>query len=848
MPIISDARPAADPIEHTQAEPSPSEVEGQFREMIDALPASIYTTDAQGRLTHFNRACVTFSGRTPNLGTDNWCVTQRLYHPNGTPMPHDECPMAIALKEGRALRGEQAIAERPDGTHVWFEAYPTPLRDSDGTITGGINMLVDITARKQAEERLRLSEEFLRPIMESSEDCIKTLDLEGRLLSMSDSGQRRLEIENLEALLGHSWIDFWKGSDHEAARCAVERAAAGERGAFVGYCPTFMGKPKWWDVIVTPIRDDRGRPERLLAISRDITDRKEAEAERNSLLARESEARSEAESLNDVARALSSLDLQSVLQRATDAATRLTGAKFGAFFHNVTDDKGESYLLYTLSGAPREAFDKFGLPRNTPVFAPTFRGEGVVRIEDVRADPRYGKNPPHRGMPRGHLPVRSYLAVPVVSSSGEVLGGIFFGHPEIGVFTERAERIALGIAAHAAVAIDNARLFRSVQEEIAERKQAEERLREADRRKDEFLAMLAHELRNPLAPIGNSVQIMRMPGIDGEVSEQARQTIERQVKHLVRLVDDLLDVSRISRNRIELRRERVALAVIVQSAVETSKPLIEASGQELTVELPAQTIWLNADFTRMAQVLANLLNNAAKYTPERARIRLTAERQGNEAVVRVQDTGIGIPRAMLPHIFEMFRQVDTSQERSQGGLGIGLTLVKNLVEMHGGTVVVDSAGAGRGSEFVVRLPIMEETPKASSETPVGELTGATPRRILIVDDNRDSADSLAKMLTLAGHCTQTAYDGLEAIEAASTFRPDVILLDIGLPKLNGYEVARQMRQQPWGRSAVLIALTGWGQDEDRSKSHEAGFNSHFVKPVGYAALTKLLAEAKPTGI
>lgn len=404
------------------------------------------------------------------------------------------------------------------------------------------------------------------------------------------------------------------------------------------------------------------------------------------------------------------------------------------------------------------------------------------------------------------------------------------------------------LAAYVTEARDARRAALNVMEDAIEAKDAlresERLLMETDRRKDEFLATLAHELRNPLAPIRNSVQIMRLTGVEGEVAEQARETIERQVTHLVRLVDDLLDVSRINRNKFELRRERVALAVIVQSAVETSRPLIEASGQEFTVSLPSRTVWVNADLTRMAQAVSNLLNNAAKYTPEGGRIRLSAERRGEDAVVRVRDTGIGIPQEMLPHIFEMFRQVDSTQERSHGGLGIGLTLVKNLVEMHFGTVEVRSDGAGRGSEFVLRLPVAQAPEKLSTD-PVSETAKIDRRRILVVDDNLDSAESLAMLLKHAGHEIRTAHDGLEALEAAEAFRPDVILLDIGMPKLNGIEVARRIRKKPWGGSIVLVALTGWGQQEDRARSREAGFDDHLVKPVEHATLTRLLADLPP---
>ena len=371
---------------------------------------------------------------------------------------------------------------------------------------------------------------------------------------------------------------------------------------------------------------------------------------------------------------------------------------------------------------------------------------------------------------------------------------------------------------------------------------------EADRHKNEFLAMLAHELRNPLAPICNALQIMRLAPGDRQSVHEATEMMERQVGEMVRLVDDLLDVNRISRGTIELRRGRVELASVLRHAVEASRSAMESAEQALTITLPPQPIYLNADPTRLAQVVGNLLNNANKYTENGGRIGLTVEREGEQAVIRVRDNGIGIAAGELARIFEMFAQVDTSLKRSAGGLGIGLTLVKNLVEMHDGTVAVHSAGVGQGSEFVVRLPIetLESSPPPPPQPTLSEPTTAMSRRILVVDDNRISADSLAKLLQLTGNKTQSAYDGLEAVAAAATFRPDVILLDIGLPKLNGYEAARKIREQPWGKNIVMVALTGWGQDEDRQKSKEAGFNGHMVKPVELTALMKLLAELQPT--
>jgi PAS domain S-box-containing protein len=380
--------------------------------------------------------------------------------------------------------------------------------------------------------------------------------------------------------------------------------------------------------------------------------------------------------------------------------------------------------------------------------------------------------------------------------------------------------------------------------DITERKRYEESLRDADRRKDEFLATLAHELRNPLAPLRNGLQVMKLAGANARAVEEARGMMERQLAQMVRLIDDLLDVSRITRGKLQLRPERVELASVVQSAVENSRPLIEASGHELTITLPPGPVLLDADPVRLAQVFSNLLTNAAKYTDRGGSIRLSAERHGTEVVVSVRDTGIGIPAEHLPRLFEMFSQAAPALERSQGGLGIGLALVRGLVEMHGGTVEARSEGPGKGSELIVLLPVPAEPPSAGAGGSGGkeEARPRPRRRILVADDNRDAANSLAMMLRLAGHEVHAAHDGQEAVEAADWFRPEAALLDIGMPRLNGLQAARHIREQAWGRDMVLVAITGWSQEEDRRMALEAGFDHHLTKPVDPEALEKLLEE------
>ncbi len=374
-----------------------------------------------------------------------------------------------------------------------------------------------------------------------------------------------------------------------------------------------------------------------------------------------------------------------------------------------------------------------------------------------------------------------------------------------------------------------------------ELRQAASELSDINRRKDEFLATLAHELRNPLAPIHNSLQIIALADGDAGMIEQARQIAERQIEQMVRLVDDLLDVARITRNKIELRKQRVDLATVLQSAIEANRTLIQTAGHQLTVALPSNRVWLDGDPTRLAQVFSNLLNNAAKYTAGRGHIWLAAEQEGAEVVIRVRDTGVGIADSMLPRIFEMFTQVDSTLERSQGGLGIGLTLVKRLIELHGGRIEAVSAGLGQGSEFIVRLPVA--TQHESGEPPPGKdvrRPGFSGCRILVVDDNVDAADSFMRLLQMMGHDVRMAHDGPEALETAGSYRPHMVLLDIGLPGMNGYEVAQQLRARTELRSMQLVAVTGWGQEDARRRAQESGFDYHLTKPVERASLDKLL--------
>jgi len=617
---------------------------------------------------------------------------------------------------------------RKDGAVIWVHLTTTVNRDADGIAARLLGSAIDITAPKEAEDRLRASEQFNRSLMNGAADCIKVLDLDGRLLHMNAPGLYAMEIDDFGSVCGQEWEALWPAEARGDIERSVTRAVGGEVSSFRAYCPTAKGTPKWWEVTVSPVRDaDGGRVERLLSVSRDITERKRAE---EALRESDERYRAAAATVSDLIWTNTADGLMAGEQRGWEAFTGQS--------REECQGHGWSKAVHPDEAQPTlEAWNLAVLEKRTFVF------EHRVRRRD------------------GEWRFCSVRAVPVVTADGTI-------REWVGVHTD-----------------------------ITERKRDEEKLRqlaaelsEAHRRKDEFLATLAHELRNPLAPIVNGLQLMKLA--EPQTAEKVHAMIDRQVTQLVRLVDDLMDVSRISLGKFQLRKERGQLADVLNSALETSRPLIEQMGHELTVTLPKQPLMVDADMTRLAQVFLNLLNNAAKYSDRGGHIHVNVERQGSEAVVTVKDTGIGIAADQLPRIFEMFTQVH-SLEKSQGGLGIGLALVKRLVEMHGGRLEARSEGPGKGSEFVTRLPVVVEASRPLESGREAEQHVTSSHRILIVDDNRDGADSLSEILRVMGNDTRTAYDGQEGVDVAGEFQPDVVLLDIGLPKLNGYEVCRRIR-------------------------------------------------------
>jgi PAS domain S-box-containing protein len=584
------------------------------------------------------------------------------------------------------------------------------------------------------------------------------------------------------------------------------------------------GTVHWLEVRANVFKDGHEKPIRITGVNMDVTERKQAEAalrQSEQRLTEELEAISRLHALST--RLLAVVDVLSALDDLLENAIATCGADFGNV--QLYNPQIKALEIVAQRGFRQDFLDYFRTVRvadGSACAQAMQHGEHCI-IEDVQQDPTFE---PHRSIAAA-ADLRGVHSTPMKDRNGSVIGmlSVHFRQPHRP--SEREQRFLDLYARHAA--------------DLIERTRFEEALKEADRRKDEFLATLAHELRNPLAPVLNALQIIRLSPSPQTLAD-ARSMMERQLGQMVHLIDDLLDVSRITRGKVQLHKERVELATVMRNAVEACRPLIESCGHELQVTLPSEPVFLDADSTRLTQVFSNLLNNAAKYSDRGAHMDLTAEQHGNEVVVSVRDTGIGITADMLPKVFDLFTQVLRDRGRSQGGLGIGLTLVKRLVEMHGSDIQARSDGPGKGSAFVVRLPLLVTAVASESQPGQEPPTSASPvkARILVVDDLKDSAESLAMLLRFMGNEVRIAYDGEEAVEAAAAFQPDLVLLDIGLPKLDGYEACRRIRQLAFGKDTVLVAVTGWGTEEDRREAQEAGFDHHMIKPVASEAVEKLL--------
>ena len=647
--------------------------------------------------------------------------------------------------------------------------------------------------------------------------------------------------------------------ERERHQRAIEESIASGQPFDIDYrtVDPASGSLKWIRALGRCFYDAGGQPSRFDGVTFDVTDRIQAQE-----LLREQSA--ELETINRVGRSVAAeLNLERLVQNVTDATTELTGAEFGAFFYNVVNDRGESYALYTLSGVSREHFAKFPMPRSTDLFGPTFRGEGVVRLDDVLQDPRYGSHAPYHGMPPGHLPVRSYLAVPVTSRNGSVLGGLFFGHSRVGVFSPRTERIVSGVAAQAAVAIDNAHLFDAVQQANAQKdrlleseRAARNEVERTSRIKDEFLATLSHELRTPLNAILGWSHLLRTAAAQfPEELQEGLEIIERNARSQAQIIEDLLDMNRIISGKIRLDVQRLELSPVIQAAIDTVMPAATAKGIRLAPILNPLAGPVSGDPNRLQQIFWNLLSNAVKFTPKGGRIQVLLERVNSHVEVSVVDNGEGIDPAFLPHVFDRFQQADSSTTRQHGGLGLGLAIVKQLVELHGGTVQARSEGPGRGAMFSVQLPmtvIPAEPPlkpdriaPATSPVPVAvslraEIDGL---RVVILDDDPDSRGVLKRLVEDCRATVSAASTPDEAIRLIEANPPDIVISDIGMPGEDGYSFIRRVRALPpeRGGKTPAIALTAYARAEDRVSAIVAGFQHHLGKPVEPAELMAVIA-------
>jgi PAS domain S-box-containing protein len=792
-----------------------------LRVTFESMGDAVITTDAAGRITSMNGIAEDLTGWSAKEATGEPLadVLRIVNEETREPVPD---PAASVLRTGIALGlADHTILVRKDGGERPIDDSAAPIRNASGAIVGCVLVFRDITERRRMESRLdgQLTDaRFFRSIIESSQDAIISKTLDSVVLSWNSAAEKLFGYTAAQAIGRHISFVIPVERRHEEEQI-IARLRDGER---IEHFETERVRSDGGRVpvslTISPIRDESGRIVGASKIARDVSDRVQ---DMNEIRLRNLRLKLLSEAAGFL---LSTSDADAMLHGIHDKVGPHLGAD--TYLNFMVNEAGDALRLASWAGIPDDV--AAGIRRLE-------FGQAVCGAVAVGREPIHATHIQQSADPRDELVksfgLRAYASNPLFAGA-ELIGTLSFASRTRDAFSPDELVFIATITHYVSIAYERLRLL--------------DRLRDADRRKDEFLATLAHELRSPLAPLRNGIEIMKLAPESGEVLGAARGSMERQLAQLVRLVDDLLDVSRVTRNRLGLRRGRVELAEVIEHAVETCRPLADAALLELKVTLPEEPVFLDADAARLSQVFSNLLNNACKYTEPGGRIWLEADRQGDSVRVSVRDTGVGIPADKLGGIFEMFAQVDESLERAQGGLGIGLTLAHRLVEMHGGTLEAQSEGAGRGSEFVVRLPALAGARMPVEVNDMDETTSGLRSRILIVDDNVDSATSLAMLLSTTGHETEMAHDGLQALEVAERFRPHVVLLDIGLPKLNGYDACRRIRERPWGRDVTLVAVTGWGQDSDRRKSREAGFDHHMVKPVEFASLTRVLAGGRPT--
>jgi PAS domain S-box-containing protein len=739
---------------------------------------------------------------------------------------------------GKVFHGE-TIKYRKDGSEFHLEWTAGPVRNERGEVTHIVATQRDVTERRRIEEAMRRSEVEFRSLFELSAIGMAQVSPDFKYFRVNRKFCQLLGYSEQE-LLRLTFLDITHPDDREVSEAQVSAGFAGElAGAHLEKRYVRKdGEIIWALVNWAIIHDAEGRPLHTVASVQDITARKRAEE-----ALRESEARhaSEAKTMRDLydssARLQTAPDLNAALEEILQSSIRLMRADFGNI--QLYDAERKVLRLAALHGFGEpfvETFPVVGADDDTAC-GRALRGGTRVLIEDVERDALYA---PYRkaAAAAGYRGVQS---TPLYDREGALLG-VLSTHWRAPHQPSEQDLLTLDLYARQAINfIIRARAEEASRESERRTQEHAAELADLHRRKDEFLAMLSHELRNPLSPILSAAHILRLQKDENPLQQQARAVIERQVDQLSRLVNDLLEVSRVITGTIQLHPERLDIRGVVEQAVESARPLIDQRRHQLFISLPTEPVWLEADASRLEQVVVNLLNNAAKYTNEGGKIWVNLQPEGAEVTLRVRDTGVGIAPELLSRIFDLFTQADRSLDRSQGGLGIGLSLTQRLVELHHGKIEAHSAGLGQGSEFIVRLPVLLPSETGTDLISAGTAKQAARRwRVLVVDDNVDAANMIAMMLQLYGHQTETVYSAQGALETAVEYRPDFVVLDIGLPGMDGYEVARRLRQIPELKDTRLIAATGYGQDADRQRSEEAGFDYHLVKPIDPEKLQTVL--------
>jgi PAS domain S-box-containing protein len=826
-----------------------------------AVDYAIIALDLDGLVTSWN------NGATRLLG---WEEAEMIGHPASNFFTIEDrragvpqAEMQVALQQGRG--SDERWHLRKDGTSFWANGEMMPLRDEAGDVQGFIKILRDRTKQRLAAEAQRADAEFLQSVLGASGDCIKVLDLDGRLTFMNEGGKRVMEVEDFDAIAGTPWRGFWSGADRDQAEAAIAAAKAGAIGRFQAFAPTMKGNVRWWDVQVTAIPDAHGDVGKLLAVSRDQTERRRAED------ALEDERRI-LENLNRIGIAIAAeLGLERVVQMVTDAAVAVVGAASGAFFYNVETESGERYKLYTLSGVDKAAFEKFPMPRNTALFAPTFKGEGTVRSDDILADPRYGKNTPFNGMPEGHIKVRSYLAVPVVARSGEVTGALLFGHPEPGRFSERHERLITGIAAQTAVAIDNARLYQAAQranEQLAQRvaelheserqvrelnetleRRVEERTRERDRveealrqsQKMDALGQLtggiAHDFNNLLTGIIGSLDIVRRRMGDGRAADIPRfmDAASASAQRAAALTHRLLAFAR--RQSLDTKPSDVNALVLGMEDL-----LHRTLGEQVSLRTElAGGLWpALADDNQLENAILNLAINARDAMPDGGRLTIeTANARldaayaagvedvaaGDYVMIAVSDTGSGMPPDVVAKAFDPFFTTKPIGE----GTGLGLSMIYGFVKQSAGHVrIYSEVGRGTTIKLFLRRAEAERAAVADEEPEVPLGQGET---VLVVEDDEAVRLIMTSVLDELGYRHLEAPDGMKALPILqSGARIDLLVTDVGLPKINGRQLAEMARAARPGLKVLFV--TGYAE--------KAAVRHGFLEP-GMAMLMKPFA-------